>query len=317
MHRFELPPHLRKTSFTVMNSDAAGVPRERTRASDLIYVSRGIRVPTDAELKGSAALAAYTEVNPRSVLSHLSAAHLWGIPLPWGREEDWRIHLANPTAQRAPRRANVVGHRLNLRSGEIWLFNGVRLTSRARTWLDLAPSLSLNDLIAAGDFLVCSHGPEFPAPRTAHCTIEDLAQVIAHHPGVRGIRKARAALELIRVGSDSPPETFMRLALVEAGLPEPELNVVVKNEYGIAVLWPDGAYPDYKISLQYDGIHHNDSRQYEHDIERLETTKRMGWVEIRISRNDLRGDHPAVVQKIAAALRAKNWRPNSPHRGDM
>lgn len=132
--------------------------------------------------------------------------------------------------------------------------------------------------------------------------------MIAHHPGIRGLRKARAALELIRVGVDSPPETFMRLALVEAGLPEPEINELVRDEFGRAVLWPDGAYRKYRISLQYDGGHHNDPRQYQHDIQRLETTKSLGWEEIRIASADLRGEDPAAVRKIAAALKAKGWR---------
>lgn len=292
-----------------MSSDAAGVSRQRTRAKDLIHVSRGIRRPTAAATQGTAALAAYTEINPRSVLSHGTAARLWGIPLPAREHNDLRIHVANPFPLRAPRRANVVGHRLKIYRGEVWNINGVRVTSRARTWLDLAASLSLKDLIAAGDYLVCSHGPEFPVPHESKCTVDDLALAIVHHPGIRGLRKARAALELIRVGADSPPETFMRLALVEAGLPEPELNVLVRDEYGRAVLWPDGAYRSYRISLQYDGGHHNDPRQYQRDIRRLETTKSLGWEEIRIGSDDLHGEHPAAIRKIEAALRAKGWRP--------
>lgn len=291
-----------------MSSDAAGITRQRTRAGDLIHVSRGIRRPIAVVTQGTAALAAYTEINPRSVLSHGTAARVWGIPLPVREQNDAQIHIANPVPLRAPRRANVVGHRLTLYRGEVWNKNGVRLTSRARTWLDLASSLSLKDLIAAGDYLVCSHGAEFPAPREPKCTVDDLAEVIAHHPGIRGLRKARAALELIRVGVDSPPETFMRLALVEAGLPEPEINELVRDEFGRAVLWPDGAYRKYRISLQYDGGHHNDPRQYQHDIQRLETTKSLGWEEIRIASADLRGEDPAAVRKIAAALKAKGWR---------
>lgn len=147
-----------------MSSDAAGITRQRTRAGDLIHVSRGIRRPIAVVTQGTAALAAYTEINPRSVLSHGTAARVWGIPLPVREQNDAQIHIANPVPLRAPRRANVVGHRLTLYRGEVWYKNGVRLTSRARTWLDLASSLSLKDLIAAGDYLVCSHGAEFPAP---------------------------------------------------------------------------------------------------------------------------------------------------------
>lgn len=310
MRRVELPHHLRRRSFTTKSADELGVSNSRTHAKDLIRVSRGILVPAGVPLQGAAALAAYIDANPANVLSHLSAARLWGIPLPPRQEADWRIHLANPAAASwAPRRVNVVGHRLALAEGEIWKFDGVRLTSAARTWLDLAACLSLEELVAAGDFLVCSHGPEFPVPRAAICGIGELARMLGRHPGLRGLRNARAALDLVRVGADSPPETFMRLGLVAAGLPEPELNVVVTDEHGRPVLWPDAAYRQYRFSLQYDGNHHNGPDQYQADIRRLETTTSLGWQEIRIARDDLRGEHPALIRKVSAALRSRGWKP--------
>lgn len=309
MRRPELPEHLRRRSFTTKSSDAAGVTRGRTQASDLIVVSRGIRVPAGVPLKGAAALAAYVENNPLSVLSHLSAARLWRIPLPSRLEGDWRIHVANPAKSWEPRRVNVVGHRLAFAAGEVWIKSGVRFTGAARTWLDLAACLSLRELVAVGDYLVCEHGPEFPEPREAICYLPELRQMVEAHSGTRGIRNARAALELIRVGADSPPETFTRLDLVEAGLPEPELNVIVFDDRGRPLLWPDGAYRKYRISLQYDGVHHNNPDQYRRDIRRLETTEALGWQEVRISKEDLSGDRPAVVRKVAAALRANGWTP--------
>ncbi len=309
MRRSQLPPHLLQRSFTTKTSDAVGVSNVRTRAKDLIRVSRGILVPAGVPLQGAAALAAYTEANPASILSHLSAARLWGIPLPPRQEGDWRIHLANPLAHAAPRRVNVVGHRMTFVSGEIWMLDGVRLTGAARTWLDLAALLSLEDLVAAGDFLVCSHGPEFPVPRQALCSTDDLLRAVGQHPGYRGLRNARAALQLIRVGADSPPETAMRLALVAAGLPEPELNVVMWDASGRPALWPDAAYREYRISLQYDGIHHDGDGQYLRDMRRSEATGALGWQEIRLGRGDLDGERPAVVRKVANALRAKGWKP--------
>ncbi len=309
MQRSPLPQHLLRRSFTTKSAEAAGVPNGRTRAKDLIRVSRGIRVPFGAPIQGAAALAAYTEANPVSVLSHLSAARLWGIPLPSRQEGDWRVHLANPPSNGAPRRGNVVGHRLTLADGEVWQLDCVRLTGAARTWLDLAPCLSLEELVAAGDFLVCCHGPDFPTPREAICNHAELSAMVARHAGMRGLRNARTALGLIRVGADSPPESAMRLALVAAGLPEPELNVVITDGCGRPLLWPDGAYRRYRISLQYDGGHHNGPEQYLRDIRRLETTKAVGWEEVRIGRDDLRGDSPAVVRRVATALRLKGWRP--------
>lgn len=290
-------------------SDKAGVTRSRTFAKDLVLVSRGIRVPVVSGATGAAALRAYTDLDDYSVLVLLSAARIWGVPLPSSRSGDWRIHLARRRGFSFPRRVNVAGHLLTFLPEETVEYDGVRLTSPARTWLDLASVLRLEDLVAAGDHLVCSHGPEFPVPKDALCSIDELREIVGRHPGMRGVRTARAALELIRVGADSAPETHMRLALIDANLPEPELNHVVRNHLGLPVLWPDAAYLECKVSLQYDGRHHGGIEQHLRDIERQERSLAHGWLEVRISKHDLEGERPAVVHKVLRALQSRGWKP--------
>jgi hypothetical protein len=204
-----------------------------------------------------------------------------------------------------PRRANVVGHLLTFLQGELVEYDGVRLTSPARTWLDFASMASVDELVITGDSLVCSRGPEFPAPREPRCSLHDLRRMVDNHPGVRGVRLARAALELVRVGADSPPETAMRLALVRAGLPEPELNCVLWGVHGVPVLWPDAAYPQERIPIQYDGSGHGETGQYLSDIRRENLTREYGWLEVRVSKDDLKGGRPAVVRKVLAALKRR------------
>ncbi|RAM37136.1 endonuclease domain-containing protein [Arthrobacter globiformis] len=123
---------------------------------------------------------------------------------------------------------------------------------------------------------------------------------------MRGIRKARFALDMIRVGADSAPETMMRLALVRAGLPEPTLNVVLRNRMGHPVVWPDAAYPELRIALQYDGAHHGGLEQYRRDIKRQGLTESLGWHELRVQSSDLEGDRPFIVEKVRAVLRGPN-----------
>ena len=106
----------------------------------------------------AAALRAYTDLDDDSTLSLGSAARLWSAPLPGWLEEDWRIHLARRRGRSTPRRVNVVGHQLALLPDEVVELDGVRLTSPARTWLDLASVLSADDLVVAGDSMVCEHG---------------------------------------------------------------------------------------------------------------------------------------------------------------
>ncbi|WP_246527668.1 endonuclease domain-containing protein [Pseudarthrobacter albicanus] len=289
-------------------SDKAGITRTRTAARDLATVSRGVRVPLGFEAQGGAALRAYTELDCSSALTHISAARVWRTALAWRLEDDWRIHLSRRPGFSMPRRVNVVGHLLTFLPGELVEYDGVRLTSPARTWLDLASMAGVDELVIAGDSLVCSHGPEFPAPREPLCTVADLRPMVSKHAGVRGVRAARAALELIRVGADSQPETSMRLALVRAGLPEPKLNHVLWGVHGAPVLWPDAAYLEWRISIQYDGAGHGGPEQYLRDIRRDSATREYGWLEVRVSKDDLAGDRPAVVRKVRAALESRGWR---------
>lgn len=212
MRRAILPDHLTSGSFSLRASDKAGVTRTRTSAKDLVTVSRGIRVPVHSGATGPAALRAYTDLDDTSILTSLSAARVWGAPLPATHSGDWRIHLARRRGLNFPRRVNVVGHLLTFLPGEVVEYDGVRLTSPARTWLDLAGLLTVKELVAVGDYLVCCHGPEFPRPRQAMCSLDDLRDIIGRHRGMRGVRTAREAVELVRVGSDSAPETRMRLA---------------------------------------------------------------------------------------------------------
>lgn len=181
---------------------------------------------------------ACTDLDDTSILTSLSAARLWGAPLPANHSGDWRIHLARRRGFSFPRRVNVVGHLLTFLPGEVVEYDGVRLTSPARTWLDLAGLLTVEELGAVGDCLVCFHGPEFPLPKQAMCGIDELRDIIGRHRGMRGVRTAREAVELVRVGSDSATETRMRLALVDAGLPEPVLNHVLLDGRGCPLLWP-------------------------------------------------------------------------------
>lgn len=297
-----LPQDLLAGSFTSSHAAAYGVSRKRQRQPDLAIPSRGIRVPLEGGATTPANLRAYTALDDASTLTHHSGARIWGYSLPAWMQEDWRIHVARDRGDSKPRRRNVVGHRLTFRPGEVVIHDGARVTSPARTWLDLANLLTVDELITAGDSAVLAHGPEFPVPKAPLATIEDLQLIIAAHPGMRGMKTARLALTEIRVGADSPPETRMRLLLARTKLGEPVLNYVIHNSWGQPAVWPDAAYPEHRLALQYDGGHHSDPDQAARDRKRKETTERLGWTELRIFKDDLDGDRPFVLEKVRAMI---------------
>jgi hypothetical protein len=298
-----MPSQLPNGSFPASAAETLGLSPKQLRRDGIVTLSRGLRLPLHSTGTVAEHLRGYTELDAECCLSHGSAARIHRISLSAALEEDWRIHLARSGEKWKPRRRNVVGHQLTFKPGEVIMLDGVRLTSLERTWLDLAQLMSIDDIVAAGDSIVVEHGEDHPRPRKALATVDDLKAMVATHPGMRGVRKARLALDLVRVGADSPQETQMRLALLRAGLPEPTLNHVIFNEWGAPALWPDAAYVKERIALQYDGRHHGEAEQYQRDIKRQALTERLGWREVRVQRRDLLGVRPELVEKVRRALR--------------
>ncbi|OOP62602.1 hypothetical protein BMF89_09050 [Arthrobacter sp. SRS-W-1-2016] len=158
---------------------------------------------------------------------------------------------------------------MKLYEDEVTLVDGVAVTTVERTWLDMAEMLTVDELVVIGDSCVRRPRVEFEGRDTPLCTLEDLQWMIDRHRGKRGLRKAKDAIQLIRVGSDSPQESLLRLAIARAGLPEPELN----------------------------------------DISRSERYEALGWTEVRISKRHMVNDAKPAVAKIRTALIQAGWRP--------
>ncbi|MEK0154884.1 hypothetical protein [Arthrobacter oryzae] len=129
----ELPDHLRGGPFTLEQARSAGLTRRRLRASDLARPCTGARVSASAEATLLLRVAAVGAVTG-AVVSHLSAALLWGFPLPLTWQNNDLLHLACPVGRRALRRKGVVGHQLSLEPSDITPGRHVQCTlMRART----------------------------------------------------------------------------------------------------------------------------------------------------------------------------------------
>lgn len=304
----KLPGDLSLRSFTLRESQALGVTERRTRSSAFVTPSRGIRVPWGADQELADILRPLCDSTPLAAISFGSAARLWGIPLPYMFQQELTVHVTRPRAATAPRRKGVTGHKMSLLPEEVTEISGVKVTTPARTWLDLARILELDALVAAGDAVVNAQHRSFHAPRAALASIADLQRIVRHHPRSRGLVNARFALDLIRVGADSPPETRLRLAMVRAGLPEPTLRYVIVDETMDDVAWPDHAFPEYRVAVQYDGAHHFTRDQAEKDIVRNERVAAAGWTQVIITSRMIEAfGEDGVVAKVRNALLRNGW----------
>jgi hypothetical protein len=298
-----LPAHLSSVPFTVHEAQAASLSTGRLRSSDLASAGRLLYMPAGWEFEIAGLARALSAATPGAWISHITAADLWGLWLPSWLQGSRIMHLSKPKVLPQVRREGVVGHTVLAFDDEITVFEGIRISTPARTWLDLATSLPLRDVVAVGDQLVRQPRNGLEERTEPWNTVEQLRCMLNRHPKMKGIVKAREATLLIRTGADSAPETFLRLALTEAGLPEPELQLRVSpgDDYSPAA---DMGYRSHRIAIQYDGGHHLTREQQSRDNRRDEAFNSAGWRYFKFNADDLAQDFRRATNQVRLALRA-------------
>jgi len=169
------------------------------------------------------------------------------------------------------------------------------VTTPARTAFDLGRLLRTGEAMARLDALM----------RAKPFSIEDVLLLTKRHPGARGVRQLRAILPRIDSGAASPKETWLRLLLIDAGLPAPETQIPVQENWRLVGVL-DMGWEKYKVAAEYDGDQHRTSRrQYVRDMRRLKGLEGLGWIVIRVIAEDKPGD---VVRRVRQALRRRGYR---------
>jgi len=296
-----LPGRLASGPFTLENSRNAGLHRNRLRRRDIQHISRGLYRPTGWDFCLEDAAKALSEATPGAWISHVTAARLRGSLLPSWLSDSNELHLSKPTAFPGTRRKGIHGHRMIVKPGEVEFVEGIWLSTRARTWLDMARQLPLTDLVAMGDELVRIPRPELEGREGAYSTVGELRCLVAQHPNLQGVVRARQALDLIRVGSDSAPETFLRLSMLDAGLPEPELQVGLYS-WDARSPSADLGFRRRRVAIQYDGGHHLLEPQRLIDRRRDKAFEAAGWTVVIIDKADQEDGFAVAIKKIKRAL---------------
>jgi very-short-patch-repair endonuclease len=280
-------------AFSVRDASRAGVPGHRLRAADLNSEVTGIRsLQRDLSLSDRCALY-QLRLAPTSFFSHGTAALLHSIPVPYELAVSPLVHAALPAPHRAPHAHGLAGHSLQVEPHELMtLPNGLRVTTPLRTWFDLAHSLGLLDLVAAGDALIHWRKPLVSAL--------DLAEALGRPFNRRIRRKLRQAGELLNDRSESPPESILRALLELAGLPASGVNRVITDRFGEFVARTDLIIERYRIILEYQGDYHRTKQgQWRADMTRRSKLEAQGWRVMELNADDLR-DPAELVNRIRA-----------------
>jgi hypothetical protein len=242
-----------------------GLIAGRLAAGDWVAIHKGVYcIGPQRNDPAARAAAAVLACGPDAVLSHASAASLWGL-LP-----RWSFPL-EVTAKGRHDRPGITTHRCqSLTPRDLTHQQGIPTTTRARTILDIAPRLSpkavtrlVNDALRAGHL--------HPA------TFQDILQRNPYHPATKLLRPfAESSGNPTR--SDFEDDFLAFTA--KYGLPAPQVNVYVDGRE------VDAFFPRANLIVECDGWEfHKDRKAFEDDRERDAENLKHGFATVRVTRD--------------------------------
>jgi very-short-patch-repair endonuclease len=229
----------------------------------------------------------------QAVFSHSTAAALFGIPVS-RRHADRELHVTVPPPLTGPRIRGVRGHVRELPRSDVAVLHGRTVTAPARVILDLAEQLPLLDVVVACD----------AALRQGQLSTGVLLSAVQTASGRRGVVRAREAVRLSNGRARSPMETVLRLTLHIAGLPTPEVNVDLYDDFGRWIACPDLLYRKARLALEYEGEHHRDRKQFDRDVRRDREYAEVGFTVLRVTAHDVLVNPKGLTDTVRNLLRA-------------
>ncbi|MGZ4183797.1 MAG: DUF559 domain-containing protein [Solirubrobacteraceae bacterium] len=237
-------------------------------------------------------LAAVLACGDRALLSHHSAAAVWGIRPALDGDVDITV-VGKETGRR---RAGIRVHRTKtLQPRDARRYSAIPITSPARTLLDIAPHTSPRSLEWALDQALTKR-------LTTNTAIQT---VLAAYPNAPAIARLRTLTNPDRPTTltRSHPEEQLLGDLRNAGITTPEVNAKVGN-YTADFLWRQE-----KVILEIDGYHYHHTRTaFERDHQRDTEHQRHDYLVIRITPHQLQHNLQALLVQIAITLERRRRR---------
>lgn len=264
--------------------------RQRIASGRWIVILHGVLAASGHPVDRSARTRA-AQLVTGGVVSHLTAALLWGLPV----RDDGRLHVTVPPSVRV-RHREVVVHRLPLDDDDVGCIDGMPVTSRARTMLDCLATLPEPQARRFLDQLLLM--------RLLDLVV--LAYLVSGAVGRRGapqlVRLMRAATQ----GSRSEAERVLHLILRRARIRGWQANVAVHDGAELVAI-VDVLFEGARLVIEVDGrAWHTDNRRFQHDRTRQNRLVGLGYTVLRFTWEDLtrRPDYVAdTVRTTLARLR--------------
>lgn len=208
-------------------------------------------------------------------------------------------------SMRSPRGLVTAG--LDLPGDEVVLARGMRVTSPARTAFDIGrwPASALPGWAPDSDRDFERRLILLDALCNAtKLTVPEIRAVADRHPRAGGLSRLRELLPHVDGKAESPPETRLRLLITGHGLPRPDAQVPVSNEYGVQIAHVDLGWPQWCVGAEYDGDWHwEDEVQRPIDIARYADYESAGWDVLRVEKSLLNKTPAVIIGELEARLR--------------
>jgi very-short-patch-repair endonuclease len=234
-------------------------------------------------------LAAVAACGPAALLSHGSAAWLWGL-LPQGPA---RVDVTVPSRRHRRERIRV-HYSSTLSDSDRGKREAIPVTAVPRTLVDLAASARSSQL---------DHAVQ-RAERLDRLDIGAIDAMLERRSGVPGTASLRTALEIYRepAFARSRPERLLLALVRKAALPRPAINIYVEG-HEIDAYWERE-----RFAVEVDGWDaHRTRAAFESDPVRQEELKLAGIDSIRLTARRIERE-PALVAKRLGALLARRRR---------
>lgn len=206
-------------------------------------------------------------------------------------EEPPDLHVLNPSGGQLRSADGLVVHRRD--GAPIVIVDGRPATSPAWTAVEVARSLRRPRALATLD----------AALRSETCTRPELWRAAVAQAGRRGIVAVRDLIPLADGLAESPMESEARLAMIDGGLPMPQLQYEVVDGNGERRRL-DFAWPQHRVAVEYDGLDwHSEPDAMRRDRRRSAALADVGWIVISIVFDDVRYRAWEFVARIDAQLR--------------
>jgi very-short-patch-repair endonuclease len=260
--------------------------RQRVRSGMWRRVAPSVFAPTTLTITAAVRDRAVQLATPGSVLAGPSAARCWDLPVPDARP----CLLVAPHAH--PRVDALVIYETLDRS-DLWIGDGVPVTSRPRTVVDCLRLLPYRDALTLVE----------RALQQNWISLEELSRRTRGLVGRRGTPGLVRLVRTVADGSRSAAERRLVKLLGDAGIVGWAVNVAIRDQYGLIGVG-DIVFAERRVVIEVDGwAFHVAPDRFQRDRERQNRLVAAGWTVLRFTWRDLTDRPDSVVATVRAVLR--------------